>query len=32
MKKFLKVLLVFVMIFVITGCGKKEEVKERKPM
>ena len=32
MKKFLKVLLVFVMIFVITGCGKKEEVKERKPI
>lgn len=32
MKNFLKVLLVFVMIFVITGCGKKEEVKERKPI
>ena len=32
MKKFLKMLLVFVMIFVITGCGKKEEVKERKPI
>lgn len=32
MKNFLKVLLVFVMIFIITGCCKKEKVKERKPI
>ena len=32
MKKVLKVFLSLVMIFVITGCGKNEQVKERKPV
>ena len=31
MKKYLNILLVFVMVFALTGCGKKEEVKSKTP-
>mgnify|MGYP004460452669 FL=1 len=32
MKKYLNILLAFVMVFALTGCGKKEEVKTRTPL